>query len=472
MYSYTACIFRSQSKASNVVATGARPASLKYPTSLARETRDQGTLRRTANLFAQHGALRSTEHMSNARQPSCCTSCAAKYQDETPGAGQRRAIGREDADASLVRAFADIRDLISRHTCALAVIGCRECVTRVELGPHAAASETGSDARDIASSNGVRELVAALDVKLRFVPRETVVGTLGAGPASSPCKPSEVGSAAARSHRRAARSKTSACLHRPCSRSRRPERHRAEASSNGRINHVARDASSTIMTDMTAFCLSSTFVPRALGASSERTRCLREWRTVPTRASSPRKLGVPNTPRPRMTAAAPQTNPAHADGDDTNIRIYGNNVTITESLRNYIQAKLAKVLRKYTSICQKVDVHLTVEHNPAVATKNSAEVVIFSGKTILRAEVRSKDSKYHQSCCTWIEALCLARGPNHTWCCESLFVRMLTTRFRRLHAVGLVLDRTILYCRFVTQRADWTYHVEQCTPRSIKLRRR
>lgn len=73
------------------------------------------------------------------------------------------------------------------------------------------------------------------------------------------------------------------------------------------------------------------------------------------------------------------------------VRITGNNITITEALRTHINGKLGKVLRRFGSLLSKMDVHLTVEHNPSVANRHKAEVVAFAGKTILRTEVRSDD---------------------------------------------------------------------------------
>lgn len=77
--------------------------------------------------------------------------------------------------------------------------------------------------------------------------------------------------------------------------------------------------------------------------------------------------------------------------DETALRITGNNIAITQSLRTYVSEKLSKVTRKYKSLITKIDVHLTVEHNPAIATKHKAEVLVFAGKTILRSETRSVD---------------------------------------------------------------------------------
>lgn len=77
--------------------------------------------------------------------------------------------------------------------------------------------------------------------------------------------------------------------------------------------------------------------------------------------------------------------------DEIALRITGNNIQITESLRGYVTDKLRKVFRKYTSLITKMDVHLTVEHNHAIPNRHKAEVLTFAGKTILRAEMRASD---------------------------------------------------------------------------------
>lgn len=77
--------------------------------------------------------------------------------------------------------------------------------------------------------------------------------------------------------------------------------------------------------------------------------------------------------------------------DTLPVRITGNNITITEALRTHINDKLGKIGRRFTGVISKMDVHLTVEHNPSVPNRHKAEVVAFAGKTILRTEIRSDD---------------------------------------------------------------------------------
>lgn len=70
------------------------------------------------------------------------------------------------------------------------------------------------------------------------------------------------------------------------------------------------------------------------------------------------------------------------------LRLTGNNIHLTDSLHSYVSDKLGKVIRRFSSILTKVDVHLTVDHNPSNPNANKCEVIAFSGKNILRAEVR------------------------------------------------------------------------------------
>lgn len=73
------------------------------------------------------------------------------------------------------------------------------------------------------------------------------------------------------------------------------------------------------------------------------------------------------------------------------VRITGNNIPLTDALRSYVNEKLGKVMRRFGGVIAKMDVHLTVEHNPSVPLRHKAEVVAFAGRTILRKEVRTDD---------------------------------------------------------------------------------
>lgn len=74
------------------------------------------------------------------------------------------------------------------------------------------------------------------------------------------------------------------------------------------------------------------------------------------------------------------------------VRVTGNNINLTDSLKTYVREKMGKVTGKYGGVIAHMDVHLVVEHNPAVGEqRHKAEVIAFAGKTILRSEVRAGD---------------------------------------------------------------------------------
>lgn len=97
-----------------------------------------------------------------------------------------------------------------------------------------------------------------------------------------------------------------------------------------------------------------------------------------------RRVRVASRPIPRMVISDKETS-------SSSVRITGNNITLTDSLRGYVNDKLGKVTGRFGSLLSKMDVHLTVEHNPSIHNNHKAEVVAFAGKTILRAEVRADD---------------------------------------------------------------------------------
>lgn len=103
-------------------------------------------------------------------------------------------------------------------------------------------------------------------------------------------------------------------------------------------------------------------------------------------------------PQHRVTPPTMVLSDRKADEEETSsnyegpsIRLTGNNVTLTESLRNYVEDKLSKVIKRFGPLLTKVDVHLKVEHNKAIRESHRAEVVAFAGRTILRAEVKADD---------------------------------------------------------------------------------
>uniref|UniRef100_A0A7S3EHB5 Sigma 54 modulation/S30EA ribosomal protein C-terminal domain-containing protein n=1 Tax=Rhodosorus marinus TaxID=101924 RepID=A0A7S3EHB5_9RHOD len=106
------------------------------------------------------------------------------------------------------------------------------------------------------------------------------------------------------------------------------------------------------------------------------------------RAVSPlrrvRAQPVRQTARTNMTAVSPES--------ATKINVTGNNIDLTDSLRNYVQEKIGKSIQKYLQFITKVDVHLSVAHNPSIKHAQAAEVVVFAVGTVMRAEVKMENA--------------------------------------------------------------------------------
>ncbi|CAM9721615.1 unnamed protein product, partial [Ascophyllum nodosum] len=75
------------------------------------------------------------------------------------------------------------------------------------------------------------------------------------------------------------------------------------------------------------------------------------------------------------------------------ILVTGNNVEVTEPLREYVEKKMARVLEKVGTGVSKVDVHMTVSRNPRVSDNHKTEVTIFSKNHVFKSTDAS-DSMY------------------------------------------------------------------------------
>lgn len=71
--------------------------------------------------------------------------------------------------------------------------------------------------------------------------------------------------------------------------------------------------------------------------------------------------------------------------------IQGNNIEVTDAIRQHVEEKLDKAVKHYTSITSKVDVHLSVDRNPRITNKHKAEVTVYANGTIIRAQVSSEN---------------------------------------------------------------------------------
>lgn len=71
--------------------------------------------------------------------------------------------------------------------------------------------------------------------------------------------------------------------------------------------------------------------------------------------------------------------------------IQGNNIEVTEAIRDHVEEKLDKAVKHFASLTTKVDVHLSVAVNPRISNKHTAEVTVYANGTVIRAQVSSED---------------------------------------------------------------------------------
>jgi len=71
--------------------------------------------------------------------------------------------------------------------------------------------------------------------------------------------------------------------------------------------------------------------------------------------------------------------------------IQGNNIEVTEAIRNYVEEKLENAVKHFQHITSKVDVHLSVAHNSRVSDRAKAEVTVHANGKVIRAQEHSGD---------------------------------------------------------------------------------
>lgn len=71
--------------------------------------------------------------------------------------------------------------------------------------------------------------------------------------------------------------------------------------------------------------------------------------------------------------------------------IQGNNITVTDSIHDYVQEKLEKAVKHFQNITTKVDVHLSVARNARINDKHKAEVTVYANGTVIRAQEGSEN---------------------------------------------------------------------------------
>src|SRR5688572_6638262 len=74
------------------------------------------------------------------------------------------------------------------------------------------------------------------------------------------------------------------------------------------------------------------------------------------------------------------------------LHVKGRNVEVSDSIRSYAEAKLAK-LEKLVKDPTRVEVELHVEKNPSIADNHVAEATVFTKGPTLRARESSADMK-------------------------------------------------------------------------------
>src|SRR3954470_2926045 len=74
------------------------------------------------------------------------------------------------------------------------------------------------------------------------------------------------------------------------------------------------------------------------------------------------------------------------------LQVKGKNVEVSDAIRSYAEEKLGKLERKLADPT-RVELELTVEHNPSIAANNVAEATIWTKGPVLRAKEASTDMR-------------------------------------------------------------------------------
>jgi putative sigma-54 modulation protein len=71
--------------------------------------------------------------------------------------------------------------------------------------------------------------------------------------------------------------------------------------------------------------------------------------------------------------------------------IQGKNIEITDAIREYVNQKIEKAVNHFQALTTEVDVHLSVQRNPRINPKQTAEVTIYANGAVVRAEESSEN---------------------------------------------------------------------------------
>src|SRR3954451_22481389 len=74
------------------------------------------------------------------------------------------------------------------------------------------------------------------------------------------------------------------------------------------------------------------------------------------------------------------------------LQVKGKNVEVSDAIRSYAEEKLGKLERQLADPT-RVELELTVEHNPSIADNHVAEATIFTKSPVLRAKESSTSMK-------------------------------------------------------------------------------
>jgi putative sigma-54 modulation protein len=83
---------------------------------------------------------------------------------------------------------------------------------------------------------------------------------------------------------------------------------------------------------------------------------------------------------PRMSA--PTTTP---------ITVTGDNINLTDALRAHVVDKIGHVVEKFPGLVTRVEVHVSVAHNPRIKNAHDCEVTAYARGRVLRASVKTEN---------------------------------------------------------------------------------
>lgn len=73
--------------------------------------------------------------------------------------------------------------------------------------------------------------------------------------------------------------------------------------------------------------------------------------------------------------------------------IQGNNIAVTDAIKDYVNQKLEKAVKHFQNLTTRIDVHLSVARNSRISNKHKAEVTVYANGNggIIRAQEESEN---------------------------------------------------------------------------------